>query len=108
MALVEELEKIFGNNTFDATHIYSVAYRFPELTRAIDAEVPRARYKSRGRRGSLNVTAIRTALRKQDQKRIKATFRSWGGWTFRIPWGQERPWPSPDDRGAYGHNREMS
>jgi hypothetical protein len=105
MALVDELGKKFGNNSFDALDVVCVTDRFPDLVQAIDAEVPRARYKPRRQlpgfdgRGPLNVNAIRVALRKQ--KRMKANLKAvGGGWTFCIPWGEPRAWPSRDDTGA--------
>jgi hypothetical protein len=62
--LTEALFEHFGTQTFDATNVWIKAQDNPELAAAIEAEVPRARYKHGYKSGRLNIRAIHMALRR--------------------------------------------
>jgi hypothetical protein len=59
-SLLSCLHKEFGYRRFDATDVYSRVSNNPLLVAALEAEVPRLRYK----RGPMNTRAIRMALRR--------------------------------------------
>ena len=79
MSLIEALACEFGREVFDATDVWAHAVSNPMLCAAIDAEVPRARYKS----GELNTRAIRLALRRLDSLYVHHVTRH-DYWSFRI------------------------
>jgi hypothetical protein len=69
------LKAEFGVKYFDATDAWDRATTNPALTAALDAELPRIRYKS----GEINVRAIRYALRRMSwiRKRHNGRFDYW-------------------------------
>jgi hypothetical protein len=62
--LIANLGRIFEARAFDATDVWCEANNDTRLAAAIDAEVPRCRYRSGWKRGELNIRAIRMALRR--------------------------------------------
>lgn len=76
--LIDELQRVFGHQFFDATDVWAQAHESPALMAAIDAEVPRARYA----RGTFNVRAIRMALRRHAKTISK--HRHQDHWVFRV------------------------
>ena len=80
--LVQELQRVFGTRNFDATDAWVELHNDPELTAAIDAEVPRARYKSGLHRGEVNRRALRMALRRLHRNGLLAR-RQEDYWSFR-------------------------
>lgn len=77
--LIANLERVFGSKEFDATDVWWEAhgiYGDKQLAAAIDAEVPRARYLSGWKRGVHNVRAIRTALRRSKNPRLRTVRHS--------------------------------
>jgi hypothetical protein len=81
--LIEALEQIFGDEPFDATDVWSKSFHHPALEAALDAEVPRARYKSKYRAGSFNTCAIRKALRHLDGLEVRH-HANVNYWVFRV------------------------
>jgi hypothetical protein len=79
-ALLRELRRIFADREFDATDAWRQSHDDPALTAAIDAEVPRARYRSGLYCGEINRRALRMALRRL--KGLKAR-RQEDYWSFR-------------------------
>jgi hypothetical protein len=61
--LIEALARVFGAEAFDATDVYG-ACGDQELLAAIEAEIPRARRRRRGKPAELNTRAIRIGLRR--------------------------------------------
>jgi hypothetical protein len=84
--LVASLRAVFGNRRFDATDVFAESGN-PDLLAAIDAEVPRARYRYRGMRGQLNIRAIRMALRRTEGIKAFHSVR-YDGWTFKVQEGK--------------------
>src|SRR5262249_33348294 len=81
--LIEALEQVFRGEPFDATDVWSKSFHHPALKAALDAEVPRARYKSGYKAGRFNTRAIRMALRRLDGLEVR---HHAGGnyWVFRV------------------------
>jgi hypothetical protein len=51
-ALITELRRIFGPDTFDGVDVWAAAHRDQSLAAAIDAEIPRSRYRSGSPQGT--------------------------------------------------------
>jgi hypothetical protein len=65
MSLLDCLREEFQGKAFDATDVWGRAHKNPTLEAALDAEVPRLRYRSGyGGKGNMNTRAIRMALRR--------------------------------------------
>ena len=83
LPLIAVLKRIFGGEPFDATHVWAKSFHHPALAAALDAEVPRPRYKSGYKKGRFNTRAIRTALRRLDGLEVRH-HASVNYWIFRV------------------------
>jgi hypothetical protein len=83
LPLIEVLKQIFEGEPFDATDVWSKSFHHPALEAALDAEVPRPRYKSGYKKGRFNTRAIRMALRHLDGLEVRH-HASVDYWTFRV------------------------
>jgi hypothetical protein len=72
--LIANLERVFGSKEFDATEVWREARHDQQLAAAIDAEVPRSRYKSGLFKGGLNCRAIRGALKRSKGLRHDSSY----------------------------------
>jgi len=63
--------------------VWSKSFHHPALKAALDAEVPRARYKSGYKAGRFNIRAIRMALRRLDGLKVSHHINS-NYWVFRV------------------------
>jgi hypothetical protein len=65
MTLIEILEQIFGTGVFMSIDVMDRIETYPideELLAAVEAEIPHARYKSGGAKGSFNPEAIQRGI----------------------------------------------